>query len=144
MTSDEIISMAKQSGAFMAITMSSPPGISSACFAGAALERFAALVAASEREACAKVCERLAMSENAALKADVALLHAEIMALEQDEADLRNQVANRDAQIARQHEEILHLMIYAPGRNVARELETIKQIAETNWPVWGIKETESN
>ena len=44
------------------------------------------------------------------------------------------------AEVARQHAEILHLMIYAPGRHVAREIVPIKQIAPTDWAAWGIKE----
>jgi hypothetical protein len=42
------------------------------------------------------------------------------------------------AEVARQHAEILHLMIYAPGRNVVREPVPIKQIAPTNFAAWGI------
>jgi hypothetical protein len=48
MTRDEIIHMAREAG----LWMTSDERI-------AAVERFAALVAAHEREACAKVCEKL-------------------------------------------------------------------------------------
>ena len=50
MTQDEIIEMAKQSGAFMV-------NIGYWAFGEEDIERFAKLVAQHEREACAKVCE---------------------------------------------------------------------------------------
>ena len=61
-TSDDVLRMAREAGAGVAVTMSSPPRIAAAEFRGESLERFAALVAAAEREACAKVCEGLADS----------------------------------------------------------------------------------
>lgn len=48
MNRDDIIRMAKEAGAFLEPVTESD---------AACLERFAALVAAAEREACAKVCE---------------------------------------------------------------------------------------
>lgn len=54
MNRETIIQMAREAGAGAAVTMS---GIAAAEFRGGALERFAALVAAKEREECAKVCE---------------------------------------------------------------------------------------
>ena len=50
MTQDEIIAMAKEAGAWI------PPG-SEKSEAVYSLVRFAALVAAKEREACAQLCE---------------------------------------------------------------------------------------
>ena len=47
MTQDEIIHMAQEAGMTTAVVLPD-------------LERFAALVAAAEREACAKLCEELA------------------------------------------------------------------------------------
>lgn len=58
MNRETIIQMAREAGAGVAVTMS---GIAAAVFRGWALERFAALVAAKEREECAKVCEDLAV-----------------------------------------------------------------------------------
>ncbi len=49
MTRDDIIRLAREVGLWPAVTDMFPKE----------LERFAALVAAAEREACAKVCERL-------------------------------------------------------------------------------------
>ena len=57
MTRNELIDMAKQSGAFLVLTMSSPPGISSASFPGDALERFANLIIQQERAACLAIVE---------------------------------------------------------------------------------------
>ena len=72
-----------------------------------------------------------------------------IAALEAENAALKSRVfaAERDAGTLLQknvelHAEILHLRIYAPGRHVAREPQTIKQIAPTDWAAWGIKESE--
>lgn len=59
MTQDEIIAMAKEAG----FDMSRLPSIRAANVYGEVndeLARFAALVAAKEREACAKVCDELA------------------------------------------------------------------------------------
>jgi len=57
MTKDEIIRMAREAG--MAVTAPSWGYTDTYHFAGYEdkLERFAALVAAAEREACAKVCD---------------------------------------------------------------------------------------
>lgn len=52
MTQDEIIEMAKQSGAFMV-------NIGYWAFGEEDIERFANLVAQHEREACAKMCEEM-------------------------------------------------------------------------------------
>ena len=60
MTRDDIISMAKEAGY----------GWSLADIHAPALERFAALVAAAEREACAKVCLEEAPSLDGQLCAD--------------------------------------------------------------------------
>ena len=54
MTRDEILSMAKEAGGFLGEL---PKGDAWMFFEEAYLERFAALVAEKEREACAKVCE---------------------------------------------------------------------------------------
>ena len=54
MTQDEIIRMAREAG-YQSVYLSDAPIGRSYQF----LERFAALVAAYEREACAKVCEQL-------------------------------------------------------------------------------------
>jgi hypothetical protein len=51
MTRDDIIRMAREAG------MAFKPGLGIAMADDQKLERFAALVAAAEREACAKVCE---------------------------------------------------------------------------------------
>lgn len=56
MNRETIIQIAREAGAGVAVTMS---GIEAAEFRGGALERFAALVAAKEREECAKVCAAL-------------------------------------------------------------------------------------
>jgi hypothetical protein len=53
MTRDDIISMAREAGGYV----SEMPIGDAWLFDDAALERFAALVAAAEREACAKACE---------------------------------------------------------------------------------------
>ena len=54
MNRDDIIRMAKEAGAFLEPVTESD---------AACLERFAALVAAAEREACAKVCEDEAVKQ---------------------------------------------------------------------------------
>ena len=56
MTQDEIIRMAREAG-YQSVYLSDAPIGRSYQF----LERFAALVAAHEREACAKVCEEVEM-----------------------------------------------------------------------------------
>ena len=56
MTQDEIIRMARDAGLIQYVQ------IEKTCVSNA-LERFAALVAAHEREACAKVCKNLANSQ---------------------------------------------------------------------------------
>ena len=53
MTGDDIIRMAREAGGYV----SEMPMGDAWLFDDAALERFAALVAAAEREACAKLCE---------------------------------------------------------------------------------------
>ena len=55
MTQDEIIRMAREAGDDWDSTLSTDKEF---------LKRFAALVAAEEREACAKVCEDLGMATN--------------------------------------------------------------------------------
>ncbi len=52
MTRDDIIKLAREAG-------HSPAQIDIVCRFAAVLDDFAALVAAAEREACAKVCERV-------------------------------------------------------------------------------------
>ena len=78
-------------------------------------------------------------AENAALKTDIERLQAEIMALEEDEAELLNQVANRDARIANQRTEILRLQVYAPGRRAAHEIRMAPHVGPTNAEYYGIK-----
>lgn len=58
MNSDDIIRMAQESGWDMDYVWDSTDGFT------IRLERFAALVAAAEREACAKVCEDRYMGDN--------------------------------------------------------------------------------
>ena len=58
MTRDDIIRMAKEAGAFFDGD-NSVYDMPEHCF-----ERFAALVAAAEREACAKVCDQLSWKLN--------------------------------------------------------------------------------
>ena len=58
MTRDDIIRMAREAG----ITFVTEHGVASATPEW--LERFVALVAAAEREACAKVCEARYMGDN--------------------------------------------------------------------------------
>ena len=58
MTRDDIIHMAKEAGAFFDGD-NSVYDMPEHCF-----ERFAALVAAAEREACAKVCDQLSWKLN--------------------------------------------------------------------------------
>ena len=53
MTQDEIIRMAREAGLIQYVQ------VEKTCVSNA-LERFAALVATHEREACAKVCEKIA------------------------------------------------------------------------------------
>jgi len=53
MTGDDIIRMAREAGGYV----SEMPMGDAWLFDDAALERFAALVAAAEREACAKLCD---------------------------------------------------------------------------------------
>ena len=48
------------------------------------------------------------------------------------------------AEIDRQHEEILHLRMYAPGRNVVQQIRMAPHVGPTNFEFYGIKETESN
>ena len=55
---EDIIRLAREAGA------SSLHGGEVALFGGDAIERFAALVAAAEREACAKVCEDIPLPKN--------------------------------------------------------------------------------
>jgi hypothetical protein len=52
MTQDEIIEMARQAGFIL-----EQPSLDTWCALGKEFEAFAKLVAAKEREACAKVCE---------------------------------------------------------------------------------------
>ena len=56
MTQDEIIRMAREAGGYLAEL---PNGDAWLFDDNQQLERFAALVAAHEREACAKVCEQI-------------------------------------------------------------------------------------
>lgn len=56
MTQDEIIAMAREAGIWVLDTGEPYDGLSAANF-----ERFAALVAAKEREACAQVCSDRSM-----------------------------------------------------------------------------------
>lgn len=56
MTQDEIIRMAREAGCHASVITGA------ICFNPDVLERFAALVAAHEREVCAKVCEEEAAS----------------------------------------------------------------------------------
>ena len=70
MTRDDIIRMAREAGFITGVTHASSgfhhpfvhPVMFSTCLTE--LERFAALVAAAEREACAKVCEARYMGDN--------------------------------------------------------------------------------
>lgn len=55
MTQDEIISMAEEAGLPMSTGPSGRPGLKALW--GSELERFAALVEAKEREACAQICD---------------------------------------------------------------------------------------
>ncbi len=57
MIRDDIIRLAREAGAIQHVYDTNPPGYGPLMFDCAALERFAALVAAAEREACAKVCD---------------------------------------------------------------------------------------
>lgn len=57
MTRDEIIQMAREAGT--PYVNRHYPGVTSFGFTEDALQRFAALVAKAEREACAKVCDDL-------------------------------------------------------------------------------------
>ena len=57
MTRDEIIRMAREAGAKTPRSIWPPTLAMSIDFKPEQLERFAALVAAAEREACAKVCD---------------------------------------------------------------------------------------
>ena len=64
MTQDDIISMAREAGAVEEmIAMGRSDGV---LFSASELFRFAALVAAAEREACAKVCDQKTDHEEAA------------------------------------------------------------------------------
>lgn len=55
-----------------------------------------------------------------------------IAALEAENAALR-------AELASQHAEILSLSIYAPGRNVAQPIRMAPHVGPTNWAAWGIE-----
>ena len=55
MNRDDIIRMAREAGALIAPFIS----LNDITFSPATIQEFAALVAAAEREACAKVCEEL-------------------------------------------------------------------------------------
>ena len=59
MTQDEIIRMARKAGFVIWSDTSRKGMVDWACEYDTELERFAALVAAHEREACAKLCEQL-------------------------------------------------------------------------------------
>ena len=63
MTRDDIIRMAREAG--LIIRAAPPTRTTAEC-----LERFAALVAAAEREACAKVCDDKVAAEYATGKVD--------------------------------------------------------------------------
>ena len=65
MEQSEIIRMAREAGCHASVITGA------ICFNPDVLERFAALVAAHEREACAKVCEEL-RSGYTTLQADIA------------------------------------------------------------------------
>jgi hypothetical protein len=58
MTQDEIVKMAREAGFRVGPSRDGPDDVWGI---GVNLERFAALVAAAEREACAKVCADIAM-----------------------------------------------------------------------------------
>lgn len=60
MISDDIIRMAREASGYI----SELPNGDAWLFDDAALERFAALVAAAEREACAKVCEDIPVPQD--------------------------------------------------------------------------------
>ena len=67
-TSDDVLRMAREAGAGVAVTMSSPPRIAAAEFRGESLERFAALVAAAERSKHQAEIQRLTTLANTAEK----------------------------------------------------------------------------
>ena len=60
MTRDDIIRMAREAGFMVVSEGEAETGAWYECFTDE-IERFAALVAAAEREACAKVCDVLAV-----------------------------------------------------------------------------------
>ena len=61
MTKEEIIRMAREAGATNVDAADPQCWVGAIAFETDELERFAALVAAAEREACAKVCDMEAM-----------------------------------------------------------------------------------
>ena len=58
LSSDDVLRMARESG----VLLTTPGGVAIWC--PDEIERFAALVAAAEREACAKVCDELKAHEH--------------------------------------------------------------------------------
>ncbi len=64
MTRDDIIRMAREAGWPASVLNPHGPGVdTSECLLVPTLERFAALVAAAEREECAKVCDSVGDAE---------------------------------------------------------------------------------
>lgn len=64
MTRDDIIRMAREAGASQLMRLDDEYVAYFELTGNAAIERFAALVAAAEREECAKVCDRRYMGDN--------------------------------------------------------------------------------
>ena len=64
MNQDEIIRMAKEAGGLVYGSPRSPGTVIDVMFTPETIERFAELVAAKEREACAKVCDARYMGDN--------------------------------------------------------------------------------
>jgi hypothetical protein len=69
MTRDDIIRMAREAGMFKLFGDPNAPE----ALTGESIERFAALVAAAEREACAKVCDAEATIEGIAQRCAAAI-----------------------------------------------------------------------
>lgn len=61
----------------------------------------------------------------------------EVRRLEAENKQLR-------AEVARQHEEILHLRIYAPGQHQAHVVKPIPRIGPTDWRFYGLELAEAD
>ena len=59
-------------------------------------------------------------------------------------SDMRAEIAALKAEVARQHEEIMHLRMYAPGQREEHKPRPAPVIGPVNWRFWGLEEAEKD